>query len=155
MNISKNILLHVVAVMITLTGCSSNPVVITEKDFEETNKPFLTTYQTQKADVVMATVDHENDQVEIIAEDEYVYWSNNTQPYLVVKHEPNEVQEKPNPFNVGETLMKDHVSASMCLTEACTKCSDKEETTCVDPIKKPFETFYNVQKECKDKECKE
>ena len=60
----------------TLSGCStsSNSAFIDDKVFKESNRPFLTVYQTTRAQTTMVKLDKSNDQVVVIEDTEYVFW---------------------------------------------------------------------------------
>lgn len=89
----KNIILPVL--IITLVGCSSPPneKFIDTEVFTETNKPFLSTYQTSHTAISMAKLDNSNDQVELIENSEYVIWINEFKP------NNNAISKKKIPLN--------------------------------------------------------
>ncbi|MGK2231368.1 MAG: hypothetical protein ACI92O_000526 [Colwellia sp.] len=146
----------VVIFLSTLNGCSSYPdkAFIDQKVFKETNRPFLSTYQTEHAQTTMVNIDKSNDQVVVRESTEYVFWMHNYNSAIpiqnrVLDHKIPDLNTKEAPFVVPEALFNS-------VEETLDVCNEENKNSCkVDETSKSnshTEILYDLG-ECHFKGC--
>lgn len=141
---------------ISISGCSTptNDPFVNEKSFKESNRPFLTVYQTERAQTTMLELDKTNDQVVMAGESEYVFWkhSYSTATDTIDASSVNddeksaEVVTNKNPFIVSEAMLSDDEEKERSCNGECVEESVDSTNTVQDEI------IYNIG-ECHTKGC--
>lgn len=139
----------------TLSGCStsSNSAFIDDKVFKESNRPFLTVYQTTRAQTTMVELDKRNDQVIVSGDTEYVFWKHKYNSAVsgisaIVDIKPKEETLNKSPFTVSASLF----NAKDVAVEVCSDNSDSCNEEKIGTPEAPNEIIYDIG-ECHFKGC--